>query len=319
MSRSRPPARHGLLLIDKPGGLTSHDVVARVRRVAGQKQVGHAGTLDPLATGLLAVLLGSATRLAPYLVKMDKVYWGRLELGVATDTDDLDGRVLERRPGPWPDEAAVRRAFAAREGEGDQTPPAFSAIKVAGRRAHQAARAGEALELAPRRVTARRLEMLAYEPPMVEFRAEVSSGYYIRSLVRDLGADLGPGAALAALRRERAGPWSLDQAVPLADLAEWTPRDWRARLLPPAQALPHLPAVVLEGEILVRFEMGQTVAAEATPVDGPHKVLDPEGHLRGLGEFRPTSLGGGQPRGPFLRPLRVFGETGRDDSPADQP
>jgi tRNA pseudouridine55 synthase len=300
-------------LIDKPGGLTSHDVVARVRRAAGQKRVGHAGTLDPLATGLLAVLLGPATRLAPYLAKMDTVYRGRLEFGLSTDTDDLDGRGLARRPGPWPDEELVRRALSRREGEGEQVPPAFSALKVAGRRAHRAARAGEPLELAPRRVTAYRLEFLAYEPPFLEFRAEVSSGYYIRSLVRDLGADVGPGAALAALRRERVGPWSLAQAVRLADLAEWSPADWRDRLLSPAEALPHLPAVVLAGETLARFGQGQTVAVTEPTGGGPHKVLDPEGNLRGLGEFTPTSLGGGQPRGPFLRPLRVFGENRPDD------
>lgn len=303
---SKAARRHGLLLIDKPAGLTSHDVAARVRRLAGQRQVGHTGTLDPMATGLMAVLLGSATRLEPWLTKMDKTYTGRVELGLSTDTDDVTGRELSRCSGPWPDEGAVRKALKSREGEGDQTPPAFSAIQVGGQRAYKAARAGRPLKLDPRRVTARRLELAAYDPPLIDFTAEVSSGYYIRSLARDLGADFGLGGALSALRRERVGPWTAAHAVTLEALAAWNEDDWAVGLITPAGALPHLPALTLDGEPARRFAQGQKVpAVEAARSPGQYKILSPEGLLLGLGEIE-SSLGGTAPREPFLRPLRVF-------------
>lgn len=300
------PHWHGLLLLDKPEGLTSHDLVNLVRRAAGQRQVGHTGTLDPMATGLLVLLLGRATRLEPWLTKMDKAYWGQLELGLSTDTDDRTGQVLNRHSGPWPDQAAVCRALADRVGEMDQIPPVFSAIKVDGRRAYKAARAGEALELKPRRVTARSLELLDYRPPLIDFRAEVSSGYYIRSLARDLGQALGPGGALTGLRREKVGPWSVSQAVSPERLSAWTDEDWRQGLLPPAEALPHWPVLLLNEAELRRFGQGQKLSLDSAP-PGQYKILDAHGRLCGLGEISPASLGGHhQPLGPFLRPLRVF-------------
>ena len=310
MSAPRPPRWHGLLLVDKPSGLTSHDVVNRVRGLAGQRQVGHTGTLDPLATGLLALLLGSTTRLEPYLVKADKTYSGRLELGLSTDTDDISGRVLARQSGPWPEQAKVERALKRLEGPREQIPPAYSAIRVAGRRAHQAARAGAPLELKPRLVTARCLELTGYDPPHLDFRAEVSSGYYIRSLARDLGAGLGLGGALTSLRRERVGPWPVTQAALLSEMAGWSEDDWPLRLRPPAEALPHWPALTLAGDSLGRFGQGQTLAMVAETAAGPeagdYKILDGQGRLIGLGQLSAPSFGGPSPRGPFLRPLRVF-------------
>ena len=307
MASKKAAARHGLLLIDKPGGWTSHDVVARVRRLAGQRQVGHTGTLDPMATGLMAVLLGSATRLEPWLTKMDKVYRGQMELGLATDTDDVTGRELSRRGGPWPTEEVVRRALKNREGEGDQIPPAFSAIQVDGQRAHKAARAGRPLRLEARRVTAYRLEPLDWRPPLLDFRAEVSSGYYIRSLARDVGEEFFLGGALSALRRERVGPWSLEAAVTLEELAAWTEEDWRDKLKTPAEALPHWPGLTLDGDQARRFILGQKLPVEEPTAPGRYKILNPAGLLLGLAEteYKP-SLGGTEPRRPFLRPLRVF-------------
>jgi tRNA pseudouridine55 synthase len=257
-----------------------------------------------MATGLLAVLLGSATRLEPYLTRLDKTYLGQMELGLTTDTDDLTGRPLRRQGPPWPAEAAVQKALEEREGERDQVPPAFSAVKIAGRRAYRAARAGESLELPPRRVTAFRLEPLKYEPPRLDFRAEVSSGYYIRSLVRDLGETLGPGGALSALRRERVGPWSVTQAVTLNELAVWSENDWRRNLRPPAAALPHLTALILEDRAALDFVNGRSAGAGTSPA-GTYKILNVAGQLIGLGQIDP-STGGEAPRGPFLRPLRVF-------------
>ncbi len=314
-------------MLDKPAGITSHDLVDMVRRAAKQRQVGHTGTLDPMATGLMAILLGSATRLEPYLVGLDKTYSGQVELGLVTDTDDVTGQALERREGPWPDRETVRQALARHEGESDQSPPIFSAIKVGGRPAHRAARAGQTVELRPRRVTAHRLELVEYAPPRLAFVAEVSSGYYIRSLARDLGADLGLGGTLAALRRERVGPWAVTRAADPAELPRWSDDDWRAGLLPLAAILPHWPALELGPQEAWRFGQGQTIpvgAAKRIPAeadygpisisktlatpDSQYKILDSEGRFLGLGQMKEeASLGGPQPpRGPFLRPLRVF-------------
>lgn len=313
-SKKRAAFYHGLLLVDKPKGLTSHDVVAVVRRLTGQKRVGHTGTLDPMATGLMAMLLGEATRLEPYLVKMDKIYTGSFRLGLVTDTNDVTGRVLkETRDIPWPDKEQVRAALQIQTGERDQVPPAFSAVKVKGRPAYKAARAGESLELAARRVTAHRLELGVYEPPEVKFLAEVSSGYYIRSLVRDLGDELNLGAALSALRRERVGTWTLDAAYCLDELKSWGPGDWTARLLPPDEALPHWPVVRLGLLDEKAFRQGRQLAAPGLE-PGQYKVLSDQGLLiglgaftdRGLNPFSQASIGGESPRGPFLRPLRVF-------------
>ncbi|MDL2259641.1 tRNA pseudouridine(55) synthase TruB [Deltaproteobacteria bacterium OttesenSCG-928-K17] len=328
--KKKPANFHGLLLIDKAGGMSSHDVVGKIRRAAGQRQVGHTGTLDPMATGLMGVLLGQATRLEPYLVKMDKVYWGQMRLGLTTDTDDICGATLEERGGPWPTEAEVRAALKQREGEGEQIPPIFSAIKIAGRRAYALARAGEKPEMTPRRVTARRLELLEYDPPFISFTAGVSSGYYIRSLARDLGRDLKLGGALSALRRLSVGPWRAEKAFSPETVAGWTSDDWAANLIAPAEALPHWPAAVLPEDFLAAFRQGRAVPFEGCPAvsgnpaetfnppldcggqsplrgpNGLYKVLDADRRLAGLAEFTQTSIGGLTPQGPFLRPLRVF-------------
>jgi tRNA pseudouridine55 synthase len=299
----------GLLLIDKPRNLTSHDVVAGLRRLARQKKIGHTGTLDPRATGLLAVLLGPATRLTPYLTKMNKTYQGRLELGLVTDTDDAAGRVLTRHPGPWPTESEVRRALRNGEGEIAQVPPAFSAIQVAGRRAYKAALAGAPLELSPRLVTAFRLELIRYEPPELDFTATVSSGYYIRALARDLGRDLGlGGGALTELRRTALGPWTLDQAFTLEEAAAWNEDGWRARLRPSAEALPHWPTLVLDEP----WSAGRFIQGRRLPAAGPagrYKIIDDQGRFLGLGQIETGAVREGAaapPREPFLRPLRVF-------------
>ena len=301
----------GLILIDKPRNLTSHDVVARLRRLTGQKKIDHVGTLDPSATGLLTVLLGPATRLAPYLTNMSKSYRGRLELGLVTDTDDAAGRVLARHPGPWPPEDEIRRAFRNEEGEKDQVPPDFSAVRVAGRRAHRAARAGAPLTLPPRRVTAFRLELLGCEPPALDFAATVSSGYYIRALARDLGRALGlGGGALTELRRTGVGPWTLDQAWTLEEVAGWTSDRWPAGLRPPAEALPHWPALVLTEPLSARhFIQGRRLPAADPP--GRYRIMDGRGRLLGLGQIESESgalreSAAVPPREPFLRPLRVF-------------
>lgn len=305
------PRHHGLVLIDKPEGLTSHDVVAKIRKMAGQKKVGHTGTLDPMATGLMAVLLGSATRLEPYLTKMNKSYLGQLELGLLTDTDDVTGQVLSRNDGPYPLKAEVAEVLASFLGVQDQRPPDYSAIKVGGKRAYEAAREGAPLQLACRRVTAYNLEIMDYAPPRLTFKAEVSSGYYIRSLARDLGHRLGMGgAALSALRRLTVGPaWSLDKAFTLEAVNGWNEDGWADNIISPADALPLHQALRLEDSEAVRYLQGQRLKLPLDVEPGQYKVLSASGLLLGLAEAVATdyaSLGGPEPHGPFLRPLRVF-------------
>ena len=231
-------ALSGIFNINKPSGLTSYDVVARVRRVSGQKKVGHAGTLDPLATGVLPVVLGKATRLVEYLADADKAYRARLVLGATTDTYDGEGTltVTEGAVMPRPDE--VEKALQAFRGEIQQLPPMHSAVKVGGKKLYELARQGAEIERTPRRVTITRLEIEAYDPPGLGLFVECSKGTYIRSLTHDLGAALGTGAYLDALTRTRHGPFTLEAATTLGALEEaFRESTWRDNLYPPEYIL----------------------------------------------------------------------------------
>jgi len=208
----------GVLVLDKPAGLSSAAAVERVKRALGARRAGHGGTLDPIATGVLPVCLGAATKLAQYLLADDKEYEAEGVLGVATDTLDRTGRVVAERPVAV-DEAALLAALARRRGEQDQVPPAYSAIRQGGVRMYRRARAGEEVELAPRRIRIDRLELLAFEPPRFRIAVACSKGTYIRSLVADLGADAGCGAHLAELRRTRSGRFRIEDAIPLDRVA----------------------------------------------------------------------------------------------------
>ena len=216
----------GLVVVDKPAGWTSHDVVARVRRLAGTRRVGHAGTLDPMATGVLVLGIDRATRLLTYLVGADKDYTATVRLGVATTTDDAEGEVLAVVDAAAVDRAGVEQGVRALTGPILQVPSAVSAIKVDGRRAYARVRAGEQVELAARSVTVRRFDVLAVRPgshdgvPVLDVDVEVtcSSGTYVRALARDLGAGLGVGGHLTALRRTRVGGYRLDVARTLEQL-----------------------------------------------------------------------------------------------------
>jgi len=235
----------GLLLVDKPQGLTSHDVVARARRALGTRKVGHAGTLDPMATGLLTLGAGSATRLLTFLVGLDKTYETTMRLGAATTTDDAEGDVVAAAS--VADIAAITdeqlaAGIMALTGEIDQRPSSVSAIKVDGKRAYDRVRAGEQVELASRRVTVSAFEVLAVRRSEtaieVDARIDCSSGTYIRALARDLGAALGIGGHLTALRRTRVGPFDVAAAVSLDTLTEQgasilaTPAEVASRLFP---------------------------------------------------------------------------------------
>jgi tRNA pseudouridine55 synthase len=216
-------AESGLVVVDKPSGLTSHDVVARIRRLAGARRVGHAGTLDPMATGVLVVGVDKATRLLGHLALTEKDYAATIRLGATTDTDDADGEILATAPAGGLSRAELAAAVAALTGEIQQVPPGVSAIKVGGKRAYRLAREGAAPQLAARTVTVRKLAVGAVRPSGdyldVDVEVTCSSGTYVRAIARDLGAALGVGGHLTALRRTRVGPYQVGDASTLEQLA----------------------------------------------------------------------------------------------------
>ncbi len=252
---------HGILIVDKPGGCTSHDVAARVRRLAGQRRVGHAGTLDPMASGVLVVLLGQATRLSEYLLRHDKAYTAEVRLGQTTDTDDAEGQIIASSTEPLPAREQVEAALAGLRGEIQQTPPIYAAIKIQGQPAYRRARRGEVLALPARTVTIHRLTLVAWEPPCLTLDVACSAGVYVRSLARDLGQTLGCGAHLAGLRRTRSGPFGIEQATPLDELlAQDAGRAWQRHLLPLDAGLPEMDAWRLTDEESRRLRWGQSIA-----------------------------------------------------------
>jgi len=260
----------GILLVDKPAGATSHDVVDAVRRALGTRKVGHAGTLDPTATGLLVIGVGRATRLLRFLGDLPKTYEGTARLGVETDTLDSEGRIVrtaEVRVGAQ----EVRRAMDALVGGSLQRPPAYSAVKVGGRKLYEAARAGERLEAAPRPIRVEAFDLLGFEPPDAEFRVVCSGGTYVRVLVADIGTALGCGAHLARLVRTAIGPFRLQDA---------SPPTVPGPLLPLERAVEHLPRLRLEPEEARAARNGSILGPAG--IAGPYAVLDPEGRLIGL-------------------------------------
>lgn len=290
----------GLTIVDKPAGMTSHDVVSRMRRIAGTRRVGHGGTLDPMATGVLVLAIGPATRLLTYISGSDKGYLATIRLGMATVTDDAEGEPVSRADASQVTEIQVRDALAAFRGEIEQVPSSVSAVKIAGRRAYARVRAGEQVALKPRRVRISRLELsrtARIEPGMLDCDVEVecSSGTYVRAIARDLGAALGVGGHLTMLRRTRVAGFTLEQAVTLDEL-ERTGRavaieaGEAADLLFPrrevaaseAQRLSHgnpLPAVGIPGSYAVFGPDGTVIAVvrEAGGLARPEVVLAPAG------------------------------------------
>jgi tRNA pseudouridine55 synthase len=265
--------------VDKPSGWTSHDVVARVRRLIGQQRVGHTGTLDPLASGVLPVLLGRATRLADLVQSGRKTYVARLRLGMATDTDDAEGAVVAEQPVPSLSEPLVQEALAAFTGQIEQTPPRYSAVKIAGRRAYAIARAGGELALAPRTVTIYDLRLVDWSPELLTLEVTCSKGTYIRALARDVAARLGTVGHLASLQRTRVGPFQLSDSRGLDELAE---RGVASMLLPASRALPEAPSVCLDAGRAARFANGQAIHVAGLRGDDVW-VYDPVGRLIGLG------------------------------------
>ncbi|ADL45038.1 tRNA pseudouridine(55) synthase TruB [Micromonospora aurantiaca] len=270
----------GLIVVDKPGGMTSHDVVARIRRLARTRRVGHGGTLDPMATGVLVIGVGRATRLLTYVIGAGKSYAATIRLGQATVTDDAEGEVVATTPAGAVTDDGVRAALAALTGEIDQVPSAVSAIKIDGQRAYKRVRDGEAVELPARRVTVSRLDVLAIRrdvPDVVDVDVDVtcSSGTYIRALARDAGAALGVGGHLTALRRTAVGGFTLAEAATLDQLEERAPDVVNLPLdAAAARFFPRRDATADETRVLSH---GGPLAPAG--ITGPYAVFDPAGGL----------------------------------------
>ena len=266
-----PTAPEGLLLIDKPPGITSHDAVARVRRALGTKKVGHAGTLDPMATGLLVIGVGRATRLLRFLGDLSKTYEGSFRLGIRTTTLDADGERVSEAPAEGVSDEALRAAMTAKLGASAQRPPAFSAVKVGGRKLYEAARRGETLEAPARVIRVDAFDLVARRGDDVDFLAVVSGGTYVRVLAADVGDALGCGAHLTRLRRTAVGPLRVDDATPPDDPG--TP-------LPVERAVAHLPRLRLDVEEAEAASHGRVLGPAG--IDGPYGVYAPDGRLIGI-------------------------------------
>ncbi|WP_423917618.1 tRNA pseudouridine(55) synthase TruB [Frigoribacterium sp. 2-23] len=282
----------GILLVDKPQGITSHGVVARVRKAAGTRKVGHAGTLDPLATGLLVAGINSSTRLLTFLVGLDKTYEATIRLGVSTASDDADGDVTATTDAGHIDDEAIDAGIALLRGPISQVPTTVSAIKVDGRRAYDLARQGVDVELKARDVTISEFVVLARRETAVDgvvvrdldVRVSCSSGTYIRALARDLGAHLGVGGHLTALRRTRVGPFDVAASVPLDDLDAELVAD---RLLSPAAVAAELFTVwSMTPEQTIDLGHGKRVPTELPSSDDPVAAITPDGRLAGLVTIR---------------------------------
>jgi tRNA pseudouridine55 synthase len=281
----------GILLVDKPGGITSHDVVARARRTLGTRKIGHAGTLDPMATGLLVLGVSGATRLLTYIVGLDKTYEATIRLGESTTSDDADGEILERADASGILSADIARQIANLTGQISQVPSTVSAIKVDGRRAYDLAREGQSVELKAREVEVSRFEVLAERRATgnlvdLDVVVDCSSGTYIRALARDLGAALGVGGHLTALRRTRVGAFEVADAAQLDALAE-------ATLLTPAEvATAVLGATLLTAEEARDLRQGKRLVGAAARLEGRTHIaaIDPEGQLVGILEKRGADL-----------------------------
>ena len=270
----------GLLLVDKPAGITSHDVVSVARRALGTRRIGHGGTLDPFATGLLVLLIGNATRLLAHLDGEPKVYDASIVFGSERDTDDVTGAVVATSP--LPDPASVLAAISSLTGTMEQVPPAYSAKQIAGRRAYDAARRGEVLELEPVRVTVHEWRVRDQTAEKLDVTITCGGGTYIRALARDLGRLTGSSAHLASLRRTRSGSFYVADAVSLADV-----RDGRASPRPSLDAVPHLASVALSADVVVHVRHGRAVplgSSDFPPHTTRSALVDDAGRLVAVAE-----------------------------------
>ncbi len=316
-----PPGIDGVLNISKPAEWTSHDVVEKLRRTLGVRKVGHAGTLDPMATGVLPVLLGKGTRVSEYLVEWDKEYEAVLRLGQDTDTQDATGVVIQERSIAGLTEEAIRSAVMKFSGNLLQVPPMYSALKVAGRPLYKMARAGKTIERTPRPITIHQLEILNVDIPDVTCRVSCSKGTYVRTLCADIGEALGSGGHLRQLCRTRVGPLHLEDAMsPLEIEGETFFQDNKQVLWSLDAVLSHLPAVTIESDMVSRAVNGasiprSSVSGEISESEGAEqdkkilRVKDPGGQLLGLGTFEKRDDVSSELDRPLVL-VKVFGQSG---------
>ncbi len=297
----------GILNVLKPSGKTSFDVVSRIRRLSGESRVGHTGTLDPDATGVLVVCLGQGTRMIEFLSKAGKTYRAEIELGICTDTDDATGVILDRRDTRSVAEEQVRRAVNSFCGAYDQVPPMYSALKQQGKRLYELARQGIEVPRKPRRVDIFRLALLDWNPPMMTIEVDCGSGTYIRALARDIGESLGCGAHLSKLVRLRSQPFSIDDATDLVVLEEAFSEGWWPSLLYSIdEVLLEWKAVILSGEEETQVKKGGSVilrVSEDSPSTSTCRAYSAEGDFVAV----LTKLDGG-----MWRPRKVFRTTARE-------
>ena len=289
----------GALLVNKPSGPTSHDVVDEARRALSIKRVGHAGTLDPFADGLLVLLVGRATRLAEYLSGYDKAYRARVRLGVTTDTDDRTGAVVEEKAVAEFSVEEIESVFGRFKGKIRQKVPAYSAVKVDGERLYRRARRGADVDAPTREVEIYSISPVEYDPPEITFEVECSSGTYVRALARDIGDALGCGAHVVALTRTHVGPYRLTGAISVSELQTGDVDLWRANnaFVPAAEMLPDFPALGITNEDASGLVHGRDVPLPITDVDdGALVKLVLDGRLAAVGRVT----------GDFVRPVKVF-------------
>ncbi len=298
--RSAPcAAASGILNVDKPEGWTSHDVVARVRRLTHQRRVGHAGTLDPFATGVLLVCLGQATRVSEHLMAARKLYWARIRFGAATDTYDATGRITLQTERIPESREAIEKLLPRFTGRILQTPPVYSALKLAGEPAYRRARRGEAVAQAPRPVEIYELRLCSWSPPDLEIEVLCGKGTYIRSLAHDLGQAAGSAAHLAALERRAVGQFTIDDAVSLPAFEALVEEGrWQDLLYPLDEALLQYPALIVPAEDVRRLLHGQPIVAEPVAERALRRIYGPDGVFVALVE--------GDESAGVWRPHKVF-------------
>jgi len=293
----------GILVVDKPVGMTSHDVVQIIRSGTGIRRAGHTGTLDPRASGVLVILIGPAVRLSEFVSASDKRYQAILRLGSTTDTYDAEGRFTRQSSAPVDiSEEKFEEALKQFIGEIEQTPPPFSAVKMHGRKAYEMARQGEEVDLTPRKIQVYHLEVLEWAPPEVVIDVHCSSGTYVRSLANDMGNVLGCGAYLIGLRRTKSGRFSLRDAVPLRKLQDaFLAGNWYEYLIPAAEALADWPAIELNPDDVEEIKHGHRVKAAPDTKPGLVRGVSMAGELIAIME-----LAQGEDGSPEWQPKKVF-------------
>jgi tRNA pseudouridine55 synthase len=289
----------GALLINKPPGPTSHDIVDEARRILRTKRIGHTGTLDPFAAGLLVLLLGPATRLAEYLKDHEKTYRGVIRLGVKTDTDDVTGTVIKEKTVPPLSARSIENEMKRFRGKSSQKAPAYSAVKVSGERLYRRARRGAEVKAPTREIEIYSLSLVGYNRPDLVFEVTCSSGTYVRALARDIGEALGCGAHLTSLTRTAAGPYELSDSITIDELKTGDIDIWREKnaFIPMAEVLPDFPTIEITGEDATRVSHGKEIAlARADEAEGLLVKLVLDGTLAAVGRVD----------GDSVRPVKVF-------------